>query len=143
MTFDHERLQALVDDERVQDLLAVVSPEQIVETWLRYHRRQTNDPNDPDWWAVELWMTGGWWADESRVREELLRLIDRADERTLGVVAAGPLEVFIGVWGDDSRLAWIERESKRSEKFRKALTSVQVWELPDRLLPPASRRQRE
>ena len=103
----------------------------MTETWLRYHTRPSHpeEPDDdPDWWAVELWLSSAWWEDDRRVREGLLRLIEVADGEALSDVAAGPLEVFVS--DDPSRLRWIERQAARSEKFRQALTQVWAWELP-------------
>ena len=128
---DYRQLQTLVDEGRVEELLQQVSVECVTETWLRYDRTQSHPKDaddDPDWWAVELWMSNAWWADEVRVRDALLRLIDAADDEALSSVAAGPLEVF--VTGDASRLAWIEKQAALSEWFRRALAQVWAWELP-------------
>jgi hypothetical protein len=68
-------LEALVSDGRVDELLHVVTPQQVAETWLRYHHGES----DSDWWAVELWLSSEWWEDEARVRDGLLRLVDVAE----------------------------------------------------------------
>ncbi len=128
---DPRTLQALVDEGRVDELLNLVPVEAVTETWLRYHRLEqhpADSDDDPDWWTVELWMSPAWWSEEQRVREGLLRLIEAADGDALSFVAAGPLEVFIA--DDASRLDWIEQQARRSEKFRRALAQVWVWELP-------------
>ncbi len=128
---DPQTLQTLVDEGRVDELLGLVPVGTVTETWLRYHgveERADDSDDDPDWWAVELWMSPAWWSDEQRVREGLLRLIEAADDDALSVVAAGPLEVFL--CDDPSRLQWIERQARRSEKFRRALAQVRVSELP-------------
>lgn len=52
----HERnaeFATLVDDERLDDLLAVVTLDEIAEAWHCYHRREANSYDDPDWWAIE------------------------------------------------------------------------------------------
>lgn len=103
----------------------------MTETWLRYHgtaQHPDDSDDDPDWWAVELWLSAAWWSDETRVRDGLLRLIESADDETLSVVAAGPLEVFVCAY--ESRLRWIEKQASGSEKFRRALAGVWVWDLP-------------
>ncbi len=131
MDGDHRRLQALVDEGAIDELLGIVSVDVVTETWLRYHATESHpddSDDDPDWWAVELWLSAEWWADEQRVREGLLRLVEAADQEALSVVAAGPLEVFVSV--DASRLHWIEQQAARSEKFRRALTQVWAWDLP-------------
>ncbi len=131
MAADHRTLQTLAEEGRVEELLRVVSFDTVIETWLRYHRtnHEPDDPNDdPDWWAVELWFSPAWWSDEGRVRDGLLRLIETAGEEELGVVAAGPLEVFL--YDNESRLVWVERRAAESERFRRALAQVWVWDLP-------------
>ncbi len=131
VTTDHAHLQMLVDEGRVEELLRWVSLDEVTETWLRYHRSESHAEDaedDPDWWAVELWLSLAWWADEERVRDALLRLIAAADDGTLSTVAAGPVEVF--VTGEESRLEWIEQQAAGSEPFRRVLAHVWVWDLP-------------
>ncbi len=58
----HRTLQTLVDEGRVDELLSLVPVEAVIETWLRYHRMEEHpddSDDDPDWWAVELWMSPG------------------------------------------------------------------------------------
>lgn len=74
MDGDHRRLQAIVDEGAIDELLGIVSVDVVTETWLRYSRDRKSHPDDPDddpdWWAVELWLSAEWWADEQRVRED-------------------------------------------------------------------------
>ena len=51
------RLQALVDEGAIDELLNIVSLDQVTETRLRYNSRPSHPKqpdDDPDWWAVEL-----------------------------------------------------------------------------------------
>jgi hypothetical protein len=121
-------LEALVSDGRVDELLHVVTPQQVAETWLRYHHGES----DSDWWAVELWLSSEWWEDEARVRDGLLRLVDVAEsDEDFATIGAGPLEVFVS--DDESRVHWIERQARGSPGLRRALPHVWAWELPDKL----------
>lgn len=120
-------LDALVEGEHIDELLQIVTPQAIAETWMRYQREQQGS----DWWAVELWMTEGWWADEARVRDGILRLVHLAEsEEDFGIIAAGVLEVF--TTDDPSRLYWIERQAAVSTSFRRALGGMWVADLPDK-----------
>jgi hypothetical protein len=124
---DREDLDGLAADERVDEVLRLVSKQEIAETWMRYHREK----RDSDWWAVHLWMTKPWWSDEARVRDGIIRLVDLAEtEDDFAIIAAAVMEVF--VCDDVSRLHWIERQAASSEAFRRAMRTIWVWELPDR-----------
>jgi hypothetical protein len=121
-------LETLVSEERVDELLQVVTPQEIAETWVRYHHGEA----DADWWAVELWLSLEWWADEARVRDGLLRLVDAAEsDEDLAIIGAGPLETFVSE--DESRVQWIEQQAPGSPALRRALAHVWAWELPDRM----------
>ena len=121
-------LETLVDEGRVDELLQVVTPQDVAETWVRYHHGEA----DSDWWAVELWLSLEWWADELRVRDGLLRLVDAAVlDDDFDNVGAGPLEVFVS--DDESRMHWIERHAPNSPRLRRALANVSAWNLPDKM----------
>jgi hypothetical protein len=121
-------LEALVSDGRVDELLRVVTPQQVAETWMRYHHGES----DSDWWAVELWLSLEWWEDEARVRDGLLHLVDVAEsDEDFATIGAGPLEVFVS--DDESRVHWIERHAPRSPASRRALANVWAWNLPDKM----------
>jgi hypothetical protein len=130
-----ERLEALVDEEKVAEVLALVSLDSIAETWCRYTRRTptgARSHSDDDWWAIELWMTKAWWDDPARVRDGLLALVHAAqdDDDLLNCVGAGPLENYLA--DDENTLRWVEAQAAKSAAFRKALASVWVWgELDD------------
>jgi hypothetical protein len=129
---DSERLLVLVEEGNIDALLHEVSPQDVANTWMRYHRQRRSgvDPDhDPDWWAVETWMTLEWLQNEPRVRDGILRLVSLArDESDFGIIGAAVQETFIhGVWDDDSRVAWIEEQAASSEAFRRSLANVQIW----------------
>jgi len=132
MTADPKHLQELLTGFRVDELLPLVTLEEIADAWCRYQTRPHItgvEDEDPDWWAVELVMDSRFGAEEPRLRGILNLLIDRApDDKVLSVVAAGPLEDFITT--DEDRLRWIERRADESPRFREALRGVWVWELP-------------
>jgi hypothetical protein len=78
-----------------------------------------------------MWLSQGWWSDEARVRDGILRLVDLAvTEEDFGIIGAAVLEGF--TTDDESRLHWIERQAAASTDFRHALRNVWVWWLPDR-----------
>lgn len=124
---DFRRLQRCIDNGDVDGLLSEVTEEDVARTWVEYNRRAHPEDTDDDplWWAVELWLSQEWWADEQRVRRGLLMLVNLAGDDELGNVGAGPLEVF--VCDDESRLSWIESVAPTSAAFRKALSNVWVY----------------
>ena len=106
----------------------MVTPQEIADTWVRYNHGQAAS----EWWAVELWLSLEWWADEARVRDGLLRLVDAAEsDLDFACIGAGPLEVFVS--DDESRVHWIERQAPRSPALRRALAHVYAWDLSDRM----------
>jgi Family of unknown function (DUF6869) len=121
-------LDALIDEERIDEVLQIVTLTEVAETWIRYQREQ----QESDWWAVSLWLSQGWWSDEARVRDGLLRLVNVAEsDEDFATIGAGPLEVFVS--DDESRVRWIERHAPDSPRLRRALANVWAWELPDKL----------
>jgi Family of unknown function (DUF6869) len=132
MPADPKHLQELLDDFRMDELLSLVTLEEIAEAWCRYQTRPHIagvEEEDADWWAVELLMDSDFLSDERRVRQTLTLLINQApSEDVLGVVAAGPLENF--VTDDEDRLRWIEEQAKESPRFREALRRAWLWDLP-------------
>jgi hypothetical protein len=132
MPADPIRLQELLDDFRVDEVLSLVTVEEIAQAWLSYHARQHIpgvEDDDQDWWAVELLMDPRFSADEERIRTTLDLLIERApSDEVLGVAAAGPLEDFLSA--DEDRLRWVERRAEESLRFREALQRVWVSDLP-------------
>ena len=134
MPADLRLLQALLDEMRVDELLSLVTIEEIAEAWFRNQRHPHIDAvedEDSDWWAVELLtdMDHHFKSDELRIRTTLDLLIDHADDDALGRVAAGPLEDFVMAAGEQ-RLRWIERRADESPRFRQALQGVWAWRLP-------------
>jgi hypothetical protein len=135
MAPDSKRLEELILYGKVDEALSLVTLEEIADAWCRYQTRPHVvgvDDDDPDWWAVELLMVGGFWSDELRVRAVLDLLVDRAqDDDVIEVVGAGPLEDFVKDY-DEDRLVWIERRAASSARFRQALAHVWIWSLePD------------
>ena len=132
MQADPTHLQELLDSFRVEELLSLVTLEEIVQAWCQYQMRPHIpgvEDEDPDWWAVELLMDSCFQSDEQRLRTTLDLLIDRApNDDVLAVAAAGPLEDFLRA--DEDRLRWIERHAEESPRFRQALQRVWVWNLP-------------
>ena len=135
MRADPKLLQELLDayPPRLDELLALVTLEEIADAWCRYQTRphiNGVEDDDPDWWAVELVMDSHFLEDEPRVRAIIDLLADRApDDDVLGVVAAGPLEDFVKT-ADEDRLCWIVQRANESRRFRQALGGVWVWGLP-------------
>jgi len=123
---DDRTLEELIDDEDIDSLLTRVSPDDIAATWCRYHREDHPFEEDawehPDWWAVDLLLTGAVYRDSRVIREVLLKLVEHADVDVLGSVGAGPLENFVS--DDEDDLRWIEAQCAADEKFRTALSGV-------------------
>jgi hypothetical protein len=125
-----EHLLRLVEAGDVDALLREVSPQDVAEAWMRYHRLGVNrDHDDLDWWAVETWILREWWDDEARVRDGILRLVALADDDSdFGIIGAAIQEGFVeGAWHDESRVTWIEEHADASEPFRRSLANVQIW----------------
>jgi len=122
-----------MDEFRIDELLSLVTLEEIADAWCGYQTRPHIDgveDEDPDWWAVELLMDSRFESDEARVRTVLDLILDRADEEEIfGVFAAGPLEDFVKAY-DDDRIAWIEERAAASTRFREALQRIWIWSLP-------------
>ncbi len=111
-------------------VLALVSLQDIAEAWSCFHERQRSKgwaaAADPDWWAVDFWVTSSHSSNaESVVRQGLLALVDTVPEELLAYVGAGPLMNFVGP--DEDRIAWIESVAAKSSRFRAALTAVAAW----------------
>ena len=120
----------MVDEGRLDDVLALVSLQDIAEAWSCFHERQRSNgwaaAADPDWWAVDFWVTSSHSSNaESVVRQGLLALVDTVPEELLAYVGAGPLMNCVGP--DEDRIAWIESVAAKSSRFRAALTAVAVW----------------
>jgi hypothetical protein len=119
-------VDALLEDLRIDEVLQIVTPQEVAETWMRYQR----DHQESDRWADWLWMERTWWADEARVRDGILRLVELAvSEEDYCDIAASILEDF--ATDDESRLDWIERQAAASDRFRLAMRDMWVWRLPD------------
>jgi uncharacterized protein DUF6869 len=133
---DPRRLQQLLDDFKVDELLSLVTLEEIADAWCSYQTRthiSGVEDDDRDWWAVELLLDSTFLSDETRRRATLELILERANaEEVFGVFAAGPLEDFVaGCEGTgDDRLDWIERRAAASPRFREALRRIHAWSLP-------------
>lgn len=91
----------MVDEGQLEEVLALVSLQDIAEAWSCFHERQTSNgwaaTADPDWWAVDFWVTTSHASGpESAIREGLLALVDTVPEELLTYVGAGPLMNFVG-----------------------------------------------
>src|SRR6266851_1968039 len=92
------RLQRLSESGRLDEILALVTVEQIAEAWCCCESRSiagttgsgglTDDGDDVDWWAVDLWQMPEIFENESLVREGLLALIDSAPDALLTYIGA-------------------------------------------------------
>jgi hypothetical protein len=118
------RMEAMVDDGRLDDILAEVSLAEIAAAWVCYESRAANSSDDDDWWAIEFWLGLGY-QREDVAREGLLALVSAAPDELLGHVGAGPFENFI--CADEDRIAWMEQQAAASSRFRAALANIHVW----------------
>jgi hypothetical protein len=123
-------MQQLVDARRFDDLLREVSLADVAEAWMRFHHNDRSGDgrgvDDPDWWAVELWQNDASWADEQRLRDGVLALVDAAEtDSDFGAIGAAVLEY--AVTDDDDRLRWLEAQAAASQGFRRSLAVIYVW----------------
>lgn len=134
---DQSHLQALIDEDSpgsIEQLLQHVNIADVASAWCAYHRREhppdEEGNDDPDWWAVNLWLTRTWWNDTKRVRDGVLALIEasESEHNVLEVIGAGPLEALLSQ--DENTTRWVERNAAFSPDFRAALGAVWVDELP-------------
>lgn len=116
-----KHLQELLDNHRVQELLNEVTVVDVAEAWNCYHRRNVDDSDDPDWWAVELWLDP---LPADVRRSGLIALVDTVDDDQLGMVGAGPLEDFVS--DDDDDLRWLEEQAALNARLRQALRNAWV-----------------
>jgi hypothetical protein len=130
---DPRKARELLDAEQPAELLAIVTAEEVGLAWCRYAERTVAaSPTfhdwdaDPDGWAAELYQEDElFWADENFVRTFLTTIVEAApNDEVLGWVGAGPLQDFI--IEDRDRLAWVIAQASRSERFRRALSSVSI-----------------
>src|SRR3954451_9467201 len=123
-------MQQLVDARRFDDLLRKASLADVAEAWIRYHHNTRSGDDrgidDPDWWAVEMWQDYASWADEQRLHEGVLALVDAAEtDLDFGAIGAGVMEYV--VTDDEDRLRWLEARAEESERFRRSLAIIYVW----------------
>jgi hypothetical protein len=127
---DSSLMQQLVDAGRFDDVLREVSLAEVAAAWIRFHhsvrRGDDRGMDDPDWWAVEMWQNDASWADEQRLRNGVLALVDAAEnDLDFGAIGAGIVEYVIT--DDEDRLRWLEAEAEESERFRRSLANIHVW----------------
>jgi hypothetical protein len=117
-------LQELIDVEDIDRLIEIVTLDEIATAWCRYSSlRHSVDDDDPDWWAIELFMTSEIFKRTALYRALLLKLVEHAQsDGVIGAVGAGPLENFVSDDQDD--LMWLESECQFNEKLRRALGGV-------------------
>src|SRR5690242_14005221 len=103
---------------------------------MRFHHNVTDWKSetldeDPDWWAVEMWINFAVWADEQKLREGVLQLVAAADrDGDFDNLSAGVMECID--WTDEDRLQWLEAQCRVSEAFRRSLANGYFWgEQPD------------
>ena len=124
MAGQSEHLQALVLEEDLDALFALVSLDDVAAAWCRYQNTShtSDDDDDPDWWAVDLFFTTEIFRRIDVYRSLLLKLVEHADESVLGNIGAGPLESF--VCDDPDHLQWLESHCASNPKLRVALAGV-------------------
>jgi hypothetical protein len=125
-------LLALLERDDAEAVLALVPLSVIAETWCRWTRKQSRDDDDPDWWAVEFFLSRGWFfsLDDDRHFAGILALVDAAQtDDELAAIGAGPMECTLS--DEDHIVSWLENEALRSPKFRAALRSMctDAWRL--------------
>jgi len=124
-----ERLGKLGTAGRFDQMIEEVTEEEAAQAWTRYqqtwHERGANpDIDDPDFWAVDLLAQPEWWADERRLRDGILRLVELArSDYELEFIGITFMEG--GFFSEDpSRLDWVEVQAARSDRFRRTLGNL-------------------
>lgn len=123
--------RTVLDNEGAAALRAHVSVDDVSAAWCRYTaRRMLHLEDEPDWesdpdgWAAELYFEEEFW-DIPRRQAFLARIAELApNDEVLLTVGAQGLEDWIN--DDEDCLLWVEEQAAQSERFRKALQSVQV-----------------
>jgi hypothetical protein len=131
---DPKKARQLLDADAIDELLSLVTPEEIGLAWCRYATRVDNRElpeshewkDDEDGWAAEVYFESEFLDNEKSVRAFLVTVADNAPDEVLGWVGAGPIEDFLA-GADEDRLLWLESQAERSERFRQALRGVAVW----------------
>jgi hypothetical protein len=127
---DPKEARRLLDADAIGELLSQVTAEEMALAWCRYASRSVNIEGGLEWeadedgWAAELYNESEFLQDEAFRRTFLALLPDNAPNDVLGWVGAGPLEDFVS--DDADRLAWVEAQAARSERFRRALANVWI-----------------
>jgi hypothetical protein len=136
-------LRHLLAEARADEVIAEVTEEEVAAGWTRFQQRHpagTEQPSDdPDWWAVELWMSSEWSSDERRVRTGILRLVELAgsdDELEYIGISLMELDFFRS---NPSRLEWVETQAAGSDRFRRTLAGLYLWNAGDRVLERVER----
>ena len=117
-------LEALVLDERLDQLFTMVTFDDVAAAWCRYHESKNSaiEDKDPNWWAVNLFFTQEIFRRGDLYRALLLKIVEHASDAVLGDIGAGPLENFVS--DDEDDLRWLEQECSTNPGFRKALSGV-------------------
>jgi hypothetical protein len=134
---DPEEARRLLDADENDKLLALVTAEEVGLAWCRYATRTMGAEEDvaweadPDGWAAELCHETEFWAHEEFAQTFLVTIADAAPDDVLGWVGSGPLREFLNDedpdrLDDPDRLAWVEKQAARTERFRRALGSVSI-----------------
>ena len=100
--------------------IVTLSPAEVAEVWLRSYRHDA----DQDSWAEDA-LFAMLRNDPERAWLIILALLERAEERDLGLIGAGPLAGL--VWAHDAVfIERIEAAAATSVKFRRAMGSITV-----------------
>jgi hypothetical protein len=130
---DPKEARRLLDAYANDELIALVTPEEMGLAWCRYAARAVKVEGHLDWeadddgWAAELYHEDEFWANEDFVRAFLVTIATAAPDDVLGWVGAGPLEDFIRE--EEDRILWVEEQAERSDRFRTALANVWISDL--------------
>ena len=119
------RLARLSFECQFEELIREVTEDEVAQAWTRYQQRYPDvADDDPDWWAVDLWMSEESWADERRIRDGILRLVDLANsDAELEFIGITAMEGWF--FGEDpSRLEWVETHAAQSDRFRCTLGNL-------------------
>ena len=122
-----DRIEQLILDNDLDALFEIVTMDDVVTAWCSYNSREhdydSDEPvDDPDWWAVDLFMAQSLSRLPEIHRALLVQIALSAGDEALLTFAAGPLEDFVSDDPDD--LTWLEEQCRTHERMRIALRGV-------------------
>ena len=98
--------------------------EKLIRHWIRYNELEEYSPERKEYFWAECKINDYIETDPELVWKLLLNILSRdINERTIGLLAAGPLEDLLSDYGPQF-IDRVEKESETNDAFKYALTGV-------------------